>query len=508
MTVTRRAATGETMMPALLERARALFAERGVEAYIVGGYVRDRVIGRQTGDADVAVLSADVEGIGRELADAIAGSFYVLDEGRRYARVLTPPDDTGARARLDLTPIEGNIEQDLSRRDFTVNAMALPLGAAEADQAVLDPFGGRQDCERAILRAVHDDIFVEDAARLLRAIRLRGQLAFPIEDATEALARRDAARIGDVSPERVQEEFCRILALPDSRAALRHLDELGLLHYVLPELNETRGVEQPAEHYWNVFDHLVETVGFMDRILGGESRESAPVVSELPWTDEVNDYFSEEVSGGVTRSVLTKIACLLHDVAKPRTKTTEEGGRTRFLGHPTEGAEMAGSLMERLRFSRRGIAYVSMLVTQHLRPMQLSNNMQTPTRRALYRYRRDVGDAAIGTLYLSMADYLAAKGPMLEPQEWRHRARHCSLVLESILAPPEMIEAASAPAADGRILMEALGIGPGPELGRILDAVRESIGAGEVSTTAEAIAMARCLRETHVEPLTEASREE
>ena len=496
------------MMPALLERARALFAARGVDAYIVGGYVRDQLIGRPTGDADVAVLSANVEGLGRELADAIAGSFYVLDEGRRYARVLTPPDDAGARARLDLTPIESDIEHDLSRRDFTVNAMALPLSGAEGGQAILDPYGGQQDCERALLRAVRDDVFVEDGARLLRAIRLCGQLDFSVDDATAALVLRDAARIGDVSPERVQEELCRILALSDSRAALRHLDELGLLHYVLPELDETRNVEQPVEHYWNVFDHLVETVGFMDRILGGEDRESDPVVADLPWPDEVNDYFSEEVAGGVTRSVLTKIACLLHDVAKPKTRTTEEGGRIRFLGHPSEGAEMAGALMERLRFSRRGIAYVSTLVTQHLRPMQLSNNMQTPTRRALYRYRRDVGDAAIGTLYLSMADYLAAKGPMLEPREWRHRARHCSLVLVSILEPPEIIEEASAPAVDGRILMEALGIGPGPELGQILDAVRESIGAGEVSTTAEAIAMARCLRETRVEPLTEASREE
>ena len=495
-------------MPALLERVRALFAERGVEAYIVGGYVRDRMIGRPTGDADVAVLSTDVESLGRELADAMDGSFYVLDEGRRYARILTPPDEAGARARLDLTPIEGNIGLDLSRRDFTVNAMALTLSEWEEGEAVLDPYGGRKDCERAILRAVHDDIFVEDGARLMRAIRLCAQLGFALEDETAELVRRDAERIGDVSPERVQEELCRVLALADSRSALRHMDELGLLQYVLPELDEARDVDQPAEHYWNVFDHLVETVGFMDRILGGESPRSDPIVAELPWSAAMDGYFSEEVSGGVTRSALTKLACLLHDIAKPRTKTVEEQGRTRFLGHPIVGAEMASDLMERLRFSRRGIAYVSLLVTQHLRPLQLSNDMQTPTRRALYRYRRDLGDASIGTLYLSMADYLAAKGPMLDENEWRHRARHCSLVLESILAPPEMMEAASALAADGRILMEALGIGPGPELGRILDAVHEAVGAGEVTTTAEAIALARCLWEKRAGPMSGAHKEE
>ena len=480
-----------TAIGEMLERARVFLAERQAAAWVVGGSVRDMLLGVPTADADLVVDAADVPQLGRQFADEIGGAFYHLDQDRNYVRVLSAVDEAGDRATLDITPLgDRDIASELSRRDFTVNAMALPLDSWHTPDKLIDPLDGCADLSQRVLRAVKPTIYIDDGIRLMRLARLAGQLGFAVDEETAALAKRDAAHIADVSSDRLRDEFCKVLGLSDAKSALRLLDDIGVLSLILPELDAARGVTQPIEHYWDVFDHLVETVGFMDGLLDGDRRTADPSLSQMPWSDHVADYFAEEVSGGVDRAVLTRLACLLHDIAKPETKTVEESGRTRFLGHPEQGADVTEVVMERLHFSRRANAYVTMLVRQHLRPMQLSNNLQTPTRRALYRFKRDLGDAAIGAVWLSMADFLAAKGPMLDPNEWRRRVSHCSLVMESILAEPAD-DMAAPMVVNGHMLMKALGVGPGPQLGQILEAVREALATDEVSTPEEALGFAR-----------------
>ncbi|MYD36700.1 MAG: HD domain-containing protein [Dehalococcoidia bacterium] len=481
-----------TAIGAMLERARVFLAKRQVAAWTVGGSVRDMLLGVPTADADLVVDAPNVPELGRQFADEIGGAFYHLDQQRNYVRVLSEPDAAGERARLDITPLgDQDIASELSRRDFTVNAIALPLETWHApDGNLIDPLDGCADLNRRVLRAVKPAIYADDGIRLMRLVRLAGQLGFTVDDETQALAKRDASHIADVSPDRLRDELCKVLALRDVKSALRLLDDIGLLSRVMPELDAARGVTQPIEHYWDVFDHLVETVGYMDGLLDENRRAADPILAQMPWSEHVADYFAEEVSGGVDRAVLTKLACLLHDISKPQTKTVEESGRTRFLGHPEQGAEVTETVMERLHFSRRANAYVSLLVRQHLRPMQLSNNLETPTRRALYRFKRDLGDASVGAVWLAMADFLAAKGPMLDPNEWRRRVSHCSLVMESILAEPAD-DMAPPQLVNGHRLMEALGVGPGPRVGQILEAVREALAADEVSTPEEALEFAR-----------------
>ncbi len=482
----RGAAIGE-----MLERARAFLANRQVSAWTVGGSVRDMLLGVQTADADLVVDAPNVPQLGRQFADEIGGAFYHLDQQRNYVRVLSEPDAAGERARLDITPLgDQDIASELERRDFTVNAIALPLENWHTPDNLIDPLDGCADLRQRVLRAVKPTIYADDGIRLMRLARLAGQLSFTVDEETETLAKRDAAHITDVSADRLRDELCKVLGLRDVKSALRLLDDIGVLSRIMPELDAARGVTQPIEHYWDVFDHLIETVGFMDALLDEDRRAPDSILSQMPWSDHVADYFAEEVSGGVDRTVLTKLACLLHDVAKPQTKTVEESGKTRFLGHPEQGSEVTEAVMDRLHFSRRANAYVSLLVRQHLRPMQLSNNLETPTRRALYRFKRDLGDAAIGAVWLAIADFLAAKGPMLDPNEWRRRVSHCSLVMESILAEPADDKAAPQ-LVNGYMLMEALGVGPGPRVGQVLEAVREALAADEVSTPEEALEFAR-----------------
>ncbi len=480
-----------TAIGEMLERARVFFAGRQVTTWVVGGSVRDMLLGVTTADADLVVDAPNIPQLGRQLADEIGGSFYHLDQDRNYVRVLSAPDEAGDRARLDITPL-GNqdITAELSRRDFTVNAIALSLENWQTPDNLIDPLDGCADLRKRVLRAVTPTIYSDDGIRLMRLARLAGQLEFTVDEETAALAKRDVAHIADVSPDRLRDELCKVLGLGDAKSALRLLDDIGVLSRIMPELDAARGVTQPVEHYWDVFNHLIETVGFMDGLLDAERRLADPILSQMPWGEHVADYFAQAVSGGIDRAVLTRLACLLHDVAKPQTKTVEESGKTRFLGHPEQGAEVTEAVMERLHFSRHANAYVSLLVRQHLRPMQLSNNLETPTRRALYRFRRDLGDAAIGAVWLSMADFLAAKGPMLDPNEWRRRVSHCSLVMESILAEPAD-DMAAPQLVNGHMIMKALGVSPGRELGQILEAVKEALAADEVSTPDEALTFAR-----------------
>lgn len=473
----------------LLQPARALLSASGAKGYLVGGYVRDLLLGRPSHDLDI-VVSGDSLALARRLADAVGGSYYPLDEGRAIGRVVVSlPDGPWT---VDVVPLAGALEQDLALRDFTIDAMALPL-ASLAEEDLHDPFGGRRDLERRTVRALSASVFVSDPARLLRGPRLAAELGFALEPGTAAALRAHAGELARLSPERARDELVRLLELPFSLPGLRMMDDLGLLDLLLPELAAAKGVEQPPEHAWDVFRHNLEALGFAERILLPVEREAHPALREMPWRPEFADHFQEELGAGRRRAVAFKLAALLHDVGKPQTKAPDPSGRIRFFGHATLGAEMAEAIMARLRFSRREARLVSRMVEEHLRPIQISQAWETPTRRAVYRYFRDLEDAAIDTIYLSLADHLAAVGPRFTLEEWRLHTNLTAQIMalglekEGVAAPPRLVT--------GHDLMDALDLGPGPEVGRLLEIVREAQAAGEVRTREEALARAAARRE-------------
>ncbi|MDM7999065.1 MAG: HD domain-containing protein, partial [Dehalococcoidia bacterium] len=182
-------------------------------------------------------------------------------------------------------------------------------------------------------------------------------------------------------------------------------------------------------------------------------------------------------------------AILLHDIAKPQTKTLEPGGRAHFFGHPTQGAEAAGHIMQRLRFSNREIRMVQKMIESHLRLWQMGGDQGLPTRRAIYRYFRDTADVSVDIMFLTLADFLATQGPDLDAAEWE---RHCRL-MEYVLAQKEEDQTVAAPPKliDGHDVMREFGLKPGPRVGEVLETVREAQGAGEISTREEALAFVR-----------------
>jgi poly(A) polymerase len=473
---------------AILTRLRTLLASGKIEGFIVGGYVRDGLLGRTSHDIDL-VVSGDAIRIGREAADAFGGSFVLLDEAHQVARVVLYQG--GERWYLDFATMRGSIEDDLAKRDFTIDAIALELGEIEAgwnQVALIDPIEGIRDLEQGMVRAANDIALLDDPARLLRAFRLSAELGFTIDNQTEAIIERDRELIKNVSSERVRDELSRILETDRAAASLRHLDQLGLLDIIIPEMTLSKGVDQPREHFWDVFKHSLETVSAVERLLAALTRKG-DLLDSLAFSSKLAEHFREEIVAGRTRGGLIKLAALLHDVAKPQCKQMDENGRIRFLGHAHEGADITESILERLRFSSREKRMIAKMVEQHLRPGHLSNTSQLPTRRAIYRYFRDTSEVGIDTLFLSLADHLATRGPVLDMEGWREHVEITQYMLaewfeqKTTISPPKLI--------DGHVLMDRFGLPPGPQIGRLLEAMREAQASGEIETAQDALDFVR-----------------
>ncbi len=474
----------------LLNEISRFLAGKNIPAFIVGGFVRDMLLGRATADIDIAV-AADALEIASQAAAAFNGKFVPLDDINLIGRVVLP----GGKWQIDFTTLKGDIRRDLARRDFTIDAMAIELNKDIINnfniKKLIDPFNGHADLRRRVVKAVNDDIFREDAVRLLRAVRLAAELNFIIDNHTEKLISRDSSLITGVAGERVREELLRLLALPGAGPRLFYLDKLGLLTALLPELSPSKGVEQPIEHAWDVFDHSIQTVAAVEFVLRESpwAHADESVLSTVPWSDRLSQHFDREISSGSTARSLLKLAALFHDIAKPQTKAIEDG-RTRFLGHADIGAEMSAAVMERLRFSNREIQLVELLVKYHLRPTQMSNEGM-PTGRAIYRYFRDTGEAGIDLLYLCLADHLAARAASLDINEWREHCRLTEYVLakhfagENLSAPPKIL--------DGHEIMNIFSLNPGPEVGKLLEELKEAQAAGEIATREQAVAYVKQL---------------
>jgi len=466
----------------VLIRVQELLAQRSVECYLTGGFVRDALMGRASGDIDVVIGGKAMELAG-EVAKALGGKFVPLDQANEIARVVLPWESP---LHLDFATMRGSIEEDLAQRDFTIDAIALNLREiADPSAPLVDPFGGRRDLEQGVVRAISEEAFLSDPARLLRAIRLAAELGFSIDGETKTQIERHHRLITHVASERVRDEFYRLLAALKAAKWLRLLDELGLLLAILPELSPAKGAMQPKEHFWDVFEHSIETVVAIEFVLRIERSQywSDEILDSVPWSSALEQHFAAEVASGHNRKTLLKLAGLLHDIAKPQTRSIDEKGRMRFFGHARDGASISGGILARLRFSARERDMVERMIEHHLRPGQMGEEM--PSHRAIYRYFRDTGDVGIDTIFLNLADHLATRGPDLDLQEWHGHAQRLSYVLEehlreqSIIAPPKLIS--------GHDLIDIFGMRPGPEIGELLEAVREAQAAGEVASREEVL---------------------
>lgn len=460
----------------VLEALVELLGESG-EGFLVGGALRDLLLSREPIDELDVTLPSGALAVARALADRLGGAFVLLDEARGAARVAFGPG--GGLRQLDLTDFRAaSLEQDLRGRDFTVNAIAASLRSLvrNGQAPLIDPTHGQSDLARRNLRLPGPGALEEDPVRALRGVRLAFLLRFKLTPTVRAAMRRVAPRLSTVAPERIRDELAGLLALPHAGRSLRELDRLGLLEAFLPEVAPMKAATQPRPHRFTVWEHSLRTVEAVDALLLNLSALE-------PYTAELGAHLLEPIGDGLTRREIVKLAALLHDVAKPQTRTVREG-RVRFIGHDVTGASVARAIGQRLRLSRRAVQVLERLVQHHLRPMHLGQ-LSAVSRRARYRFFRDLEREAQDLLILTLADAAAVIG--VPPVDvWRGPGGR--LVADLLGGWKEdQARAGAPPLLRGEEVMAAFGLRPGPEVGRLLALVREAQALGTVSSREEAL---------------------
>jgi putative nucleotidyltransferase with HDIG domain len=455
----------------------------GTDAFIVGGTVRDALLSRPVVDLDLAV-PGDPQPAARALGRAANGAVFQLSEQFGAWRVVARDDGFV----FDVSPLQGaTIEQDLTRRDFAANAIAVPLAGGDP----IDPTGGLRDVETRTLRVLGGDTvatssYALDALRPLRLVRLAAELGFEPDARTERLTLEAAHAVDRASAERVFAELRRLMVAERAVEGLELSDRLGVTAAILPEVAALHGVEQSHFHHLDVYGHTIEVLREQIRI---ERDPESVFGAELG--PRVADVLAEPLADELTRAGALRFAALLHDIAKPATRRELGGGRVSFIGHDAVGEEVIAEICRRLRTSERLREFLGAIARHHLvlgflvheRPLGPAG---------VYRYLATTSPVEIEVTVLSCADRLATRGKNAE----RAIGLHVELARELMAAaldwrasgPPK-------PAVRGNRLARELGIEPGPELGELMGALAEAAYTGEATTPEQAVEYARRLRE-------------
>lgn len=457
-----------------------LAQSRGLAVYLVGGSVRELLLGRQSPDLDLAV-SAQTLTLAQDLARELHGTYVLLDEQERTARVVAGVDI------LDLAEFRAqDIIGDLKGRDFTLNALALDLGEVlrGGSLTLLDPLGGLTDLAAGQLRMVAQDNLRADPLRLLRAYRFAATHGFVITPDTQAAIRTLAPLIEGVAGERLRQELFPLLASPRAGQVLRQMDHSGLFCHLLPELCDGKGVAQNGFHHLDVFEHSLEAVAHLDEILAAPERYFASLAAEVarqaarPWWRWV-----------------VKLAALFHDVGKPKVQAWRtDPDRYTFYHHERVGVEIFTEVAQRLRLSRSETRTVAQLISWHMRPFLLLPAFRRGelTPRALGRMVRALKTHLPAGFAVAMADSLAAQGEQKPPDS---EAALAALADEAWRFLKERLEpqARQPRLLTGHDLKDLFHLPPGPRFRHLLTAVEEAQWEGRVRTREEAVALVKSL---------------
>lgn len=462
--------------------ARAALAGR--EAWLVGGAVRDHLLGRMGADLDVVV-----EGDPGEAARAIARAArrggsptacFALSQKFGAWRVVA----RDGRWQLDLERLRGgSLQADLALRDFTVNAIAEPLAGGDP----VDPLGGLADLAAGRLRMAGERAFADDPLRVLRLVRVAAELGLEPEPDTLARAREHVPELRETSPERIFMELQRTLACGAAVRGLELMRDLGATEAVLPELDATRGVGQSQYHHRDVYGHTLEV---LERTIALQADPGAALGPEH--ATAVAQLLAEPLADGLTRGEALRWGALMHDAAKPLTREVRPlDGRVTFIGHDSHGAQLARDVLGRLHASVRLREHVAALVRHHLRLGFLVHQPRPLAREAVFDYLSATAPVEADVTLLSVADRLSTRGEGSQESIQAHLSVAREMLPEALRwreqGPPT-------PLVRGDELAAALGIAPGPWLGELLERLARAQFVGAVRTREQALALARGLR--------------
>jgi len=446
--------------------------------YLIGGFVRDMVLGLPSFDLDFIVVDKSTNTLGEELAERFHGNYFVLDETTKTTRFVLK-DEESQNYTFDFTPVStADLEKDFERRDFTINTIAIDLKESDC---FIDKFDGIKDLKEKKIKAVKLKNLLDDPLRFLRAFRFGALLGAEINSEIITFIKSNLNSFDDsVSVERISTELWKIFDCDNSFKYIKQISESGLLEKILPELTPMRKVTPNSHHHLWLYDHSLELIKTFE-----ENFHKIPGWAK----EELNKPFTNALSP--TKKSLAKLGALLHDVGKPSTweikKVNEEEKHT-FYGHDKTGAEITKNTSERLKFSNLITETLSKLVRYHLRPFQLSQGNEPITERALYRFFRDLGSDTPLLLMLAMADLYATVGPKITKEDLKNGEKLLlSLFDEYKKYENREIEKAKKPKLlDGNEIMKLTGLPASKALGDLIKELDELIAVGEIKTKEEA----------------------
>ena len=448
--------------------------------YIVGGFVRDFLLGRESWDLDLAVGTEPLS-FASEVTERLGARFVPLHFDPPTGRIVRW-DEEHPDATADFTEFRGDLKEDALHRDFTCNSLfvdAIEL-AQKGIAPVLDPIGGMRHLGERLLVLPNRRVLQEDPVRILRAFRFAATLDFQIAPETKAALAVSAPLLLNAAPERVMMEFAWMLQTPSAHEQLFLMDETGVLTVLLPELLKLKEIPAAGYHHLDAFNHTIEAVKMTERVMRCETEDEG--LNNL--LAKVEDAFNVRFGYKRYGSWVLKFATLLHDIAKPQTMNIDEEGNLHFYEHEKIGAEMTEEICERFKTSRREKETIVALVRNHMRPVGLSG-VRYLTDRSLRRFWRNLGETVgIYCVALSAADLMATRGPEMTQEQ---RERHYFVLkklMETYFALQEAKERVRL--INGDEIMERYQIPPSPLVGKAIRFVEDAFLEGRIKTKEEA----------------------
>lgn len=460
----------------ILKEVYTFAKARKVKLYLVGGILRDLLLGRKKENPDFDfVIKKGAISFARKLAKKLRAGYVVLDKEHGACRAVKK--NNGKIYTFDFTDFrKATLEKDLLHRDFTINALALEFEKVFSDGdlscSLIDPYSGQKDLKEKIIRVVSKKSFHDDPLRVLRAFSFSSIFGFSLDKETLSLAKKEKNKLSVVSFERIRDELFKVFSTQDAHECFLKLDKLGVLKIIFPEIKKMRGIGQGPYHHLDVWQHTLETVFQMELL-----------IQETKNNKQIQDFLNETISSDRKRKALIKLGAFLHDIGKPAALRHEKG-KTIFHGHERIGLRMAEEICKRLKLSNDETNSLKIMVLWHLRPGFMAD-IEELTPRAKFRYFRDTGREAVSVLLLSVADQRATKGPLTTRKS---RIRHERIVFGLIRECFKRQKEKKAPRLiNGDDLIKKFKLEPSALIGKILSEVEELQAIGKIKTKNEAL---------------------
>lgn len=461
-----------------------LAKETNTEVYVVGGYVRDFLLKKKTLDIDL-VVSEKAESFVKKLVKRIDGKCFILHSDLQVYRVAVKnnPDIE----YIDVSLMQGkNIKEDLSRRDFTINALAVKIeDFDDIKKNVIDYFGGIKDLKKKEIKAVSKKVFVDDPLRMLRAFRFASEYNFKISKETLSLIKKYSSKISTVAGERIKNELFRILSNKKSSQYISVIDNVKLLEKMFPVITKMKKSAQSFYyHPKGLFQHCFQTYEALENIF-------IKLDKYFPTSKDIlEQHLNEPFSENVTRKNLLKFIAIFHDCAKPEC-AKRMGNKMRFLGHEALGAKKTAQIMKELKMSNKEIDFVKAIISEHMRPSNLAKT-EVITQRAQMRLFRDIMENTPDLLILAMSDwhsYKTLKKKIYPKKVLQQQEKSVAKLIFSYFdfinkKPKDKI-------VDGNILIKEFRLKPGKIIGELLKYINNAYEEGRVKDKQQALKYAK-----------------